>query len=475
MSYDTSMIRNLLDAFDENQEEQRRIVEMLAKGAAPPSALPVEEPDPVDPGDDLDRPATAPTESSAILVPGRQRPTEFEYIVRGNRVHDGQNQTHYWETPNAIAYAVRKGLVARARGDRGGPVSVGVEGPAHGGVRMGWGYDPNYDTGVCSIRVDGEWFPIGANLVGLNETAELTGLVLSDTHGWVDYLGLWDLGIRGGGGSHIVQTMGPIGNLFMDGCWWLRAHAFTGSTLEGNGMHIGHDYESLVWRRHEYKGCDLMYHSGYLKPGGVTAVQECNLLGGRRSGVQIRPHPATVVYGASSRPRADILIEDNFCDDFGWNHANPDGGAVISCWANPDHRTVIRRNVITNSRTSCLMVGWQPESDTNSNWVNANGFPHGIVELEGNTFENLNGDRPAVPPSAIELLRIFGGNSIRSGHQTLVLDSSTAAGWGAPLNGKVELVGEAAADLFHMGAVRWDRETQSHLKLTEAQLRDMVA
>jgi len=302
-----------------------------------------------------------------------------------------------------------------------------------GSVIFGGGWS-RYGNRSVFVEDGDDFLPMEAEFVGLSDIAEIH--VSWDTRwGKVNYLGLFNIGLRGPNDSFIIRANSGIGRLIMDGCWWLASSDYSpGREHEGHrhasGMHID-KWDLLIWRRHRWRGktpnapgVNLREHSAYLKSSrGQTWILENDLRGGNRTGFQIRPEP-----GHNERPVGPVIIAYNRAHGYGWNNGDTpetfDGGSALTVWTNPDHKTFIFRNQITDAKYGCLMVGAQPEG---LNWFNDAGFPIGEVHVAENHFENERGDRGAVGLTAVEDLHLY-ENEI---HGDLTLNSQ----WGMRRHG----------------------------------------
>jgi len=164
----------------------------------------------------------------------------------------------------------------------------------------------------------------------------------------------------------------------------------------------------------------------------LLATPDNDLRGGNRTGFQIRPQA-----DENQRPRGPQVISGNTAVGYGWNMGDTpatfDGGSCITVWANPEDRTWIFGNTITDAKYGCLMVGGQ---GPDRNWLNADGFPIHQVLIWGNTFENAQEGHPAGLPkrsaasiTAVEELH-WGENAMLEGARLTLNDQ-----WGIQTHG----------------------------------------
>lgn len=437
--------------------------------------VPIVEPDPIDPTntsmaagepqgapeetdpDDTwtDKPTRTPTDGSPSAPPRLDDlpfspllPAFPEYEIPTVETCDwiierGQARNLHGLDPIERDYLVGPAYEASVAAGHALPVTFCVMDNA-GAVVFGGGWHPADDRSVVIERGDG-FGTYQAEFVGLTETAEIE-ISWDSQWGQVEYLGLYNIGLRGPNDSFIIRANGGIGTLIMDGCWWLahRGYAETGNR-HSSGMHID-NWDTLVWRRHQWRGetpdepgIDLQAHSAYLRAAnGVTWILENDLRGGNRTGFQIRPQPSE-----NERPRGPVVIAYNVTDGYGWNNGDTpetfDGGSAMSVWASPDAPTFIFRNEITDAKYGCLMVGAQADD---RNWYNAQGFAIADVHIAQNRFENARGDRGAMSVSGVETLHLY-DNDVDG---RLTLDNRWAAQVHGIKNGQVLFYTDALVD-----------------------------
>lgn len=272
--------------------------------------------------------------------------------------------------------------------------------------------DPNDDTKFLNLKVE---------FVGLDDECEVS-VGWGIKWGYVDYLGLYNIGVRGQSDSFIQRCNDGIGAYVMDGCWWLTAHSFGEDGKHASGVHMD-DWGTLVLRRHKWRGekptdpgAHFREHCYYLKSSeGETWILENNIFGGNRTGFQIRPGNDT---GSNDRPVGPVMIGYNFADGlddqgrptgYGWNHGMDggsfDGGSCITTWSNPDSDTFVFNNRIEDAKYGCFSANGQgPARD----WYNENGFPIKRLFLYGNRWENMQRNPQAPRPANLPRRKAVG-------------------------------------------------------------------
>ena len=357
------------------------------------------------------------------------------------------------------------------------PVDVGVRDDA-GSVVFAHGWN-QYGNRSVFIKTGPETYAgLRCRIVGLDDECEVQ-VSWGARWGFVEELGLYNIGLRGPSDSFIIRSQDTIGDLTIDGCWWLqRREAPTdGSVAHASGMHIG-GWRRLIWRRHRWRGekpdqpgVNLREHSAYLKSSrGETWIVENDLRGGNRTGFQIRPEP-----GHNEQPVGPVVIARNFADGHGWNHGDSrrsfDGGCVISVWSNPAGKTFVVGNRITDAKYGCLLLGGQPRG---KNWFNERGFPIGETWIWHNVFENSHGGRQAGLPrrAAVDITgpeRVhFGPTELPEGAQVIV-DSA----WGIERHG----VHTGEIRVYDAGLTRaniWKYDGGKNRRMSDAEKRALL-
>lgn len=345
------------------------------------------------------------------------------------------------------------------------PVTIGVWDKSAGKVHVGGQYNPNNDFSL-SIQENGKWISASLEIVGLDDSCEVE-LGWSNSWGHADYIGVFNVGIRGPNDSFIIRANDGIGLLVVDGCWWLPNMKAPGiPSNHASGMHID-NWDTLIWRNHKFRGVLptdpgtlFQEHSGYLKScvgdpdnDGGTWIVGNNLKGGNRTGFQIRPDAL-----GSARPRGPIVIANNYADGYGFTHGNTPstagGGGCLTAWVGPESPVYIFGNTITDARYSCLALSGQP---TGKNWANATGHPIESAYIYGNTFDNARADRKTVGVSGVGSVHWWSNQMAGGPYGELAFDSAWNMQVNGILNGSVAIYGQANLDYIKSLDVRtWD-------------------
>ena len=339
---------------------------------------------------------------------------------------------------NAVAYAYRASVAAGQEL----PITFGVYGNAKEAIVCGV-YNSEGDQSVTQGDGAGGWQDIEIEFVGLDQKCEV---ILSWTRNWgfAKYIGAYNIGLRGDVDSFVIRANDGVGKLIIDGCWWLASRDHTGAQMHTSGMHID-KWETLVWRRHQWRGhepgspgIDLQEHSAYLKSSrGVTWILENNLMGGNRTGFQIRPDLNNDV------PVGDVVIAFNKADGHGFNFGDsPEtaaGGGCITVWSNPNAKTFIYGNHITDSRYAALVVSGQPPE---KNHLNERGFPLQGVYIANNILRNERGNRSTFSLTSAEQAYLWENVILGPEQGDAVFDTPWGHDVGAPVNGTVTIYGD---------------------------------
>ena len=313
------------------------------------------------------------------------------------------------------------------------PITVGLWDDTGGKVYVGGLYNTGNDFSIAIKDEVGEWMSYQLEVLGLDDDCELE-IGWTTKWGRADYVGLFNVGIRAPNDSFVIRANDGIGNLIVDGCWWLpNINADGTPAMHASGMHID-KWETLVWANHQYKGTLLREHSAYLKScvgdpeqGGGTWIIGNDLRGGNRTGFQIRPQASD-----NPRPRGPIVIAYNKADGYGFTHgedpSTKDGGGCLTVWVGPESPVYVIRNEITDARYGCLVVSGQA---TDRNWTSSTGYPIEAVRVFENVFRNPRADRSAVSISATEWVHIYSNEISGPANGELVLDNP----WNLQKNG----------------------------------------
>lgn len=304
----------------------------------------------------------------------------------------------------AGAHLVSPAYRASVASGHDGPVTFGVFDDA-GFIEIATGGRWS-DRSIIVENPNGGFSPVSIEFVGLDDSCEV-GMNWGSKWGSTDYVGLYNIGLRGTDNSFVIHGKDSIGKLVMDGCWWLahESYAQTGGR-HASGIHLD-NCGSLVWRRHKWRGVqpddpgiNLREHSGYFKSLlGPAWIVENNLNGGGRTGFQIRPARDD----GDPRPAGPLVISHNTAISYGWNTPG-DGGSCITVWANPDYPTFFIRNTVVDAKYGAMTLTGQGNS---RNHNNGNGFPISEAWFFENVLENSRGDRDVLSVSAVEVVRFF--------------------------------------------------------------------
>lgn len=374
---------------------------------------------------------------------------------------------------------------------------IGVHGgmPERNPMMLAGGYS-KWDQRSIKAVYDGVALPASVVFVGDTDDAEICISMghknpNDDAHmGTANEIGLWNLGLRGANDSFIMRQLGFCNRILIDGCWWLQHESFDGNgSMHASGMHLGEGYNFLLWRNHQFRGKRpvdpgtlLREHLFYDKAGpGIdgTWILDNDLRGGNRTATQRRPHPSVNGGKAGgSEPEGLYYAARNKANGYGWTHGSTgetyDGGSLLTNWCNPNADVWYIDNEVTDAKYGCLVTSWQPASS--GNFTNPEGRTFDRVFLKGNKFENTRGDRACASLSSANEIHILPGNTFEgNGSQDLVLDSSTAAKWGAPRNGQVFIHGAEMLEYLKTRKVAgWLPSAQDLVYLSPEQLDAML-
>lgn len=389
--------------------------------------------------------------------PQYSKPTEVDLVLTGAGVAQPDGR---YVTPLAAYHALlRSGAL-----DSGRPVRVGVRGKC-GRVTVAGQYDAS-DPESFLPTADRASMPVSAAFVGLTPDAELElGFAHNVTQGVTGNVAAFDVGLRGANDAFCIRAVRPSGHILLDGCYFVAHAGFDqeGQMLHDAGIHVAH-YGSLLIRRAQSRGFKCNEHWAYPKsqyegaPDPFVIVAECDLVAGRRTGVQRRPGRGD---RDDARPAGDLFFVDNVTNHHGWNLVDPDGGGVLSGWAAPESRIFFLGNEVLDARNSCITAEGQSPA---RNWLNDAGFPIHEVHFAGNRVSNPRSQRQAVSFGAVERLFIYGSNELLDGAEVF-LGSEFNAVTSHIANGQVRLVGgPMKGERFR----RWDGS--SHVLLSETEL-----
>lgn len=332
---------------------------------------------------------------------------------------------------------------------------------------------------ACYHRLEnGEYTSISASIINLEDQghAKIHSIGFGDKYGMVNALNLYGLDILNykggrmalGGGNGPINELRIIDVAFGPDQESLDSGAYWGAGIKW-GAHFSGDVRFLHWadQRH-IDGVRFLEHCVYTHSVGDVYICRNNLLGGDRTGFQIRAH---TVDSHGIPPHGEILVQDNFCDGFGMDAYDPTkpwqkgGGMVATVWTNPEHLTIIEGNKFTDMRYGGIGAIAAPTS-----WVNKRGFALERVVVRNNELsqaENRGDNRECMQlGGGIETLIMEGEMKITRTDTTV--DMSINAEWpavkGAPFNGE-NIIGNGILDDLVVGT--FDPVTQNLREMTQ--------
>ena len=455
--------------------------------------------------------SSLPFASEIPTFPEYDVPTEAdcEWIIEGGVARSTRGLPDITVPEGQPLYLVGPAYRASVAAGHPLPIDFGVRDDAGTVVLAdGWSQPQEWNSRSLFVRTGTSTFAdLRVRIVGISDVAEVS-VAWGRKWGFVRELGLYNIGLRGQNDSFIIRANDGIGNLTLDGCWFLASTTFAQSgigngSVHASGMHVD-KWDRLIIRHHKWRGKlptdpgpEFMEHEFYLKSGILqTWIVENELHGGNRTLFQERP-------GADEgiMPTASIVVAKNTSDGYGWHVAGADGGAAITIWSNPRNKTFILGNTITDARYGCLVVSGQGISntyhydyqyvDTDQNqatppelivsntivhgggpqgghpqetwlrrdWLNDAGFPIGDVYVWDNVFENSRSQRATVSISATERL-FWGPNNLNDGK--LFLNSEFNYNANGIANGQVRL--------YNVPSQVWTYDGASNRKMTEAEV-----
>jgi hypothetical protein len=341
------------------------------------------------------------------------------------------------------------------------PITFGVRGNA-GRVALGGLWNPDSAHSVTQ-RTAGGFASTSVEIVGLDDVAEVGLTTWSGEWGFTDYLGVFNIGLRGYDASLQIVSNRPCGKVVLDGCWFLNQVGREGQAQYDSAVHCA-NWTTLVVRRTKWRGATpgspgqlVKEHILYPKcggPGGLWIVEN-EFQGSNGTCFQVRPSAAGDEAFMSVEPTGAIVIALNRSHGYGWEHGNTEatsrGGSALSVWSSPRQPVFIYANVVTDARYGCLLLGGQGYSPIpgfegrDRNWYNDAGFPILEAHIAGNTFENARSQRAAVMVSAVERVfwypnKIAAGSKVEFNSEWNALSSVR----GTP-NGQIRIIGDPGA------------------------------
>lgn len=368
---------------------------------------------------------------------------ELDWIITGNADGSATAQslkglgTFNQADGNAMARAYKMSYAAGHIGATQTPkesITFGIKGNG-GKVWPGGQYSKTNGYSIA-IAYGQTYAEISIRIVGMTDDAEVE-LGWSKRWGFAKRIEVHKIGLRGGSDSFVIRANEGIGTFIADGFWYLpgkkavyKKDAEGKYVLDGqgnrivtgyvdqnysSGIHID-NWETMILRDKRFRGKNpsdpgmlVKEHQFYPKSCIASYVSAgtwilCNdLLGGNRTGFQIRPerlHDDGTE--GNAEPKGPVVVAGNHSDGLGWTHgdtaATEDGGGVITVWASPNGDVYVFSNECVDSRYSNFIMSSQK---LNRNYLNEEGFPIKGLKTWNNTFENARSKRSNVKLSSI--------------------------------------------------------------------------
>ncbi len=359
--------------------------------------------------------------------------------------------------PSDLDFIVENGDIfgeMKARGLHLNPtVTIGVRGYG-GALSIGTGYN---DAG----SVSGD---INLRLVGLTENASVSIRHLGDQYGFVDNLQLTSLGIQGLNDSFIVRQTGEIGDLELDGCWWITNPEYSGTQCHTSAITLPHGFRNFVQRNHKWRGAFFREHNNYPKGGGSILLEDNELEGYNRTGMQVRPHIAYGNQPESPAMEGDITLRGNIARNEEPHPLGASGGQWLTVWNCLNGTVTFDGNKCLNSKYGCFGAIGQPEYKAHRR---PDGYQINRVVFQNNIGDNPDSDRHNTEFSSCRDVVIGHGNKLiaKPGRFPLVLVSKWAQeNLDFPHNGSVRVL-PGAMRPEEIG--RWDVEFGRYVQATE--------
>ncbi len=391
------------EAQEKLQEAEELLLDYILDASPDPDPLPEPDPDPDPPSGSLEEylasmPFDVPTFPS-YTIPTQE---DCEWIIENNVARSTRGLQDIAVTPGDPTYLIGPAYRASIAAGHELPIDFGVRDNA-GTAVFGDGWSSPGSWNKRSVFVE-DFRDMRCRLVGLTPQAEII-VSWGKRWGYVEELGLYNIGLRGPNDSFIIRANEGIGDLTLDGCWFLTAENHP--DIHTSGMHTD-DWRTLIIRNHKYVGTLFDEHPFYLKSSeGATWIVQNDLRGGNRTGFQIRPGADDP---GNDRPVGPIVIALNVTDKAGFDHEVFNGGSFLTVWSNPEGNTYVLGNRITDARYGCLSInaqGWYNGKQVD--WLNDKGFPIRNVWVWDNVFTNPRAQRAAASVTAVERLH-FGPN-----------------------------------------------------------------
>lgn len=318
------------------------------------------------------------------------------------------------------------------------PITFGVYDDA-GDAAVGGFY---WHTSGRSITVSdgaGGWRPLEVEFVGLSDSAEVSlqwcGQTGGQEWGRTEYVGAYNIGLRGVPSHFGINANKPHGKAILDGCWFMGPRGSENTHFYNAAATFAHGH-TLVVRRTKMRGktpndpyARYREHNFYFKnagPGGIW-ILENHFQGSNGTCFQIRPgtdEPLPV------KPNGPVVVAYNHSNGYGWEWGNTaataHGGSALTIWCVPDFPTFVYRNRIIDARYGCLVVSQQgsvPENygtptapvGSDRNFYGNDGFPVSDVFVADNEFSNPRSARKPVSISGCKSVHIWSDNILHNG------------------------------------------------------------
>lgn len=294
--------------------------------------------------------------------------------------------------------------------------------------------------------------PLSVNIVGLSKDAEIRGIGIYAEKGSVYYLGIHNIRLStSSGGRSPIFDIAKSNTIIINNVYLLpdkdNLTKYGGAGMKwGIDLGDGSDYLHInnCKRAEDPRGGKVRFeeHWAYIKAPGKLYITNNDISGGNRTGFQIRTP------GYKAAPHGPVVIEGNYADSYGFDWGFKNGGSCITVWESLKYPVIIRNNKITNAKYGCLVVAHQPPDAPGSDKIHKGqpqhllntGHAHSNVIIEGNIFENKNGDRHNVSINSSQRVQIRSGVFEGNAKGDINIDSKTAWKWGAPPCTNVEIV-----------------------------------
>lgn len=424
----------------------------LARTPARPPVI-VDPPDPPDPPTD---PAAWPDYSGAPFAsllptfPSYRIPTlaDCEWTISGGVATSTRGLPPIAaDAEGAMLGAAYRASIAAGHVE---PITFGVHddaGPAYvGGI-----WNPDGARSITSRNSDGTFKPLRVEIVGLDDQCEVGASGWGGPWGWTEFVGFYNIGIRGAPDSFNIRANNPCGTVILDGCWFLPSSP--SATVDAY-VHCA-NWHTLVVRRTKARGESpadppqlCRQHNFYFKntgPGGLFIVEN-EFQGSNGTCFQVRPGAEETHL---SVPAGPVVISHNRSNGYGWEWGNTPatahGGSALTVWSSPYFPVFVYRNTITDARYGCLVFSQQPAAPSppyaDRNWYNEQGFPIGAVYIAENVFGNPRSARQPVSITAAQSVHIWDTNRLENGTWTLNSEWAATHGFRDIKNGTVRLYG----------------------------------